>query len=274
MSLLEFREKVADDLTNDSELFIAKERCIESLLSKPTEYDITPEDYNFIITTLNCSIGENDYSVTKEYKPSFGGQYWVYSNNLETDALVEYKIENTVKDEKVYTVAERDNIMMSISDEIDKYINNTKLDPLDKGYETVAKEFGITEENAPRFVAFSTDEARINSYLKEEHRSMYGYFEEEQLVGYYSLLIQNGQECELNNLCVLPSYRHKRIGDQLLKNAYENARNMNCKKMNISIVEENQVLRKWYENHGFVHIRTEKYDFFPFTCGYLMKELM
>ncbi len=31
---------------------------------------------------------------------------------------------------------------------------------------------------------------------------------------------------------------------------------MNCNKMNIAIVEENQVLRRWYEDHGFLHIGT------------------
>ena len=57
-------------------------------------------------------------------------------------------------------------------------------------------------------------------------------------------------------------YRHKKIGYLLLEDAFNNARKMNCIKMNISIVEENQVLRKWYERYGFVRTRTEKYDFF------------
>lgn len=43
--------------------------------------------------------------------------------------------------------------------------------------------------------------------------------------------------------------------------------------MKIGIVEENRRLRQWYEDWGFVHTGTEKYDFFPFTCGYLEKRL-
>ena len=39
--------------------------------------------------------------------------------------------------------------------------------------------------------------------------------------------------------------------------------------MNIGIVEENRILKKWYESFGFKHIRTQKFDFFPFTCGYM-----
>ena len=43
--------------------------------------------------------------------------------------------------------------------------------------------------------------------------------------------------------------------------------------MNIGIVEENKRLRKWYEDNGAVHVGTKKFDFFPFTCGYMKKEL-
>ena len=31
------------------------------------------------------------------------------------------------------------------------------------------------------------------------------------------------------------------------------------------------MLRKWYEQNGVVHIGTKKFDFFPFTCGYMKK---
>lgn len=147
------------------------------------------------------------------------------------------------------------------------------VDVIRESFATVAKEFGFTEENAPRFTAFATTKERLEWHLDGEHRSMYGYFDGEKLIGYYSLLVKENGECELNNLCVLPDYRHKKIGGQLLKNAFQNARNMNCRKMNIGIVEENQLLRKWYEDYGFYHIGNEKFDFFPFTCGYLAKEL-
>lgn len=32
--------------------------------------------------------------------------------------------------------------------------------------------------------------------------------------------------------------------------------------MNIGILEENKVLRKWYEENGFIHIGTKKFVFF------------
>lgn len=74
-------------------------------------------------------------------------------------------------------------------------------------------------------------------------------------------------------LCVLEEYRHKKIGEQLLEHTFAEAGKMGCSQMNIGIVEENVKLRKWYEAHGAEHIGTEKYDFFPFICGYMKKIL-
>lgn len=142
-----------------------------------------------------------------------------------------------------------------------------------ESFGTVADEFGFTEENAARFTAFATTKERLDWQMNQEHRPMYGYYEGGKIVGYYSLHLQDNQECELNNLCVLPEYRHRKLGHELLEDAFDRARKMNCKRMNIGIVEENQVLRKWYETYGFLHVESKKFDFFPFTCGYMVKEL-
>lgn len=56
-------------------------------------------------------------------------------------------------------------------------------------------------------------------------------------------------------------------------NSFEIAKKLGCATMNIDTVEENMVLRNWYETFGFAHIGTEKFDFFPFTCGYMKKNL-
>lgn len=141
-------------------------------------------------------------------------------------------------------------------------------------FATVADEFGITVENGGRFTAFATDEERIRWHMLGEHRPMFGFFDHNKLVGYYSLLIKDDGECELNNLSVLPEYRHKKIGYSLLAHSFEKAKESGCTKMNIGIVEENTVLRNWYEKYGFVHTGAVKYDFFPFTCGYMQKELV
>ena len=138
---------------------------------------------------------------------------------------------------------------------------------------TVANELGFTKDNAPRFTAFSTTVERLTWQLDNENRVMCAYYDNDKIIGYYSLLLQKNKECELNNLCVLPEYRHRHIGEKLVNDAYEKAKALDCIKMNIGIVEENTVLRQWYEMLGFKHIGTKKFDFFPFTCGYMEKDV-
>lgn len=140
-------------------------------------------------------------------------------------------------------------------------------------FATVADEFGFTTENAPKFTAFATTEERLKWHLFGEHRRMYAFWDNGKIVGYYSLLLQSNNECELNNLCVLPTYRHRKIGQELLFHAFNTAKKTNCVKINIGIVEENKKLKNWYEQFGFTHTETKKYDFFPFTCGYMEKIL-
>ena len=142
-----------------------------------------------------------------------------------------------------------------------------------QSFKTVADEFGFTEENAPRFTAFAISDDRLYWHMDKEHRPMFVAEEDSVLCGYYSLLIQENGECELNNLAVLPQYRHRGIGKQLLEHSFTFAKSVGCHAMNIGIVEENTVLRKWYEQNGAIHIGTQKFDFFPFTCGYLRREL-
>lgn len=136
---------------------------------------------------------------------------------------------------------------------------------------TVAKQFDITPQNAPRYVAFSTTSDKLSKQYNNG-RKMFAYFDNDKAAGFYSLEFFDG-ECELNNLCVLPEYRRKGIGGELIKHSFAEAQKHGAKKMKISIVEENSELKRWYESYGFVFTHSEKYDFFPFTCGYMEKEL-
>lgn len=138
-------------------------------------------------------------------------------------------------------------------------------------FQTVADEFNITKENAPRYVCYSVDSNKIKSQFNDG-KDMFAYFIDDKPVGYYSLSF-NDNECEINNLCVLPEYRRKNIGKQLLNHAIEFTKEKGKKRVNVSIVEENTKLKEWYQSMGFVHLYTEKFDFFPFTCGYMKLDL-
>lgn len=156
--------------------------------------------------------------------------------------------------------------------EIDKNDIPVCVQVIRESFLTVADEFHFTKENAPRFTAFSASKECL-LWQFNAGRPMFAYLDCDKIIGYFSLEKKENGACELNNLCVLPAYRHDGIGGKLLTYAFDRAREMQCSKMCIGIVEENQVLRRWYESYGFMHTHTQKFDFFPFTCGYMEKTL-
>ena len=160
------------------------------------------------------------------------------------------------------------------------YIREMNMDDISEcvnvirtAFKTVADELGFTRENAPRFTAFATDDTRLQYQFLVEHKPMYVYLHEGKIVGYYSLAMLDNGSVELNNLSVLPEFRHLGIGEKLVKDAIEKAKSFDKEKMEIGIVEENKKLRMWYESLGFIHTGTKKFDFFPFTCGYMEMKL-
>lgn len=142
-----------------------------------------------------------------------------------------------------------------------------------ESFQTVADQLGFTPENAPRFTAFATTLERLAAQYGDPRREMYAYEEGGGVAGYFSLLLLDGGACELNNLCVRPSRRHSGIGRALASFALGRAKELQCGQMRLGIVEENKVLRAWYESLGFTHVGTKKFDFFPFTCGYMEQNL-
>ena len=137
-----------------------------------------------------------------------------------------------------------------------------------ESFATVAPQYGITRESAPRHTSFLPARRLFDQYDRGEPMYLYEY--EGRAAGYCSMS-PGGEEgaCELNHLAVLPACRHLGIGKALVDHAVREARAMGCRKMEISIIEENTVLKNWYQAQGFVPVRTQKFDFFPFTCGYL-----
>ena len=156
-------------------------------------------------------------------------------------------------------------------------VSETDLDAcvnlIRNSFETVAAEFGFTKENAPRFTAFATDKKRLITQLHEKRPMFVCVGEGGNPIGYYSLSHKDTQTVELNNLCVVPEYRHQKLGEQLLLHAIREGMIRGYRHMTLGIVEENKRLRTWYEKYGFVHTGTQKFDFFPFTCGYMTKKL-
>ena len=144
---------------------------------------------------------------------------------------------------------------------------NICLDIIRSSFITVAEEFGLTENNCPSHTAFMTFDKLEKQF--DDGRPMFLFYQDANPVGCFSLAQCNGEEWELNNLAVLPDYRHLGIGKAMVDYAVKMVKTYGGTKISIGIIEENTKLKDWYLKLGFTHISTRKYEHLPFTVGFM-----
>lgn len=148
---------------------------------------------------------------------------------------------------------------------------DTCLNIIHKSFQTVADDMNLTKENCPSHTAFMPLEKLQNQF--ENGNPMFLYEYNNKFIGYFSLSI-NDNSVELNNLSVLPEYRHLGIGKKIINYAVDYSKNtLGVNKIKIGIVEENAILKEWYKTLGFVHTGTRKFEHLPFTVGFMELEL-
>ena len=144
---------------------------------------------------------------------------------------------------------------------------NICLEIIRSSFITVAGEFGLNEKNCPSHTAFIT----INKLEKQfdDGGPMFLFYQDTSPVGYFSLAKCSDDEWELNNLAVLPEYRHLGMGKAMVDYAIATVKNYGGNKLSVGIIEENITLKKWYLKLGFDHISTRKFESLPFTVGFM-----
>ena len=136
------------------------------------------------------------------------------------------------------------------------------------GYETVAIEFGLTEENCPdRGRASLPLEKLVSAFGKGT--LMFGYFLENKIVGFLGLKIDDNGVCKLNDIIILPEYRQKWYGKELLEFCKIKALELGANKITLGMIDDNQKLKNWYIKNGFINVGFRKFDKAPFTVGYM-----
>ena len=143
---------------------------------------------------------------------------------------------------------------------------------------TVAEEFRLTPQNSRYHPAFLPDA----EYAKQLCRSgvvNIGAFaqtgETPALVGFVSLrrYKRKRRTWEMKRLCTAPQSRHGGVGAALLAEAKRLAAEQGAKRIYIEIIEENEVLKRWYIAHGFRETGQEVIEGLPFTIGQMICEL-
>ena len=137
----------------------------------------------------------------------------------------------------------------------------------------VAEQFGITRENAPVYAAFTTVQ-KMNE-MRDRGAVFYGYFTGRKQVGTVALeKRENGSspfkgEYFMERLGVLPEYWHSGIGRDMVDYVIGRARELGVKKLFLAMVNENKVLKKWYEDMGFKEVAIRKFEGLPFSVCFM-----
>jgi GNAT superfamily N-acetyltransferase len=140
-----------------------------------------------------------------------------------------------------------------------------------RAYRTVADDMGITPENAPRYTAFITPEQ-----LGEERDAggvFYGLFLDGAQAGFVAVQQDADGLWHMRRLAVLPEYRRRGLGRQLVERAIAYARERGATKLHIGIVAEQKGIKQWYEAMGFRTYRTFTVPHLPFSVALLAMRL-
>lgn len=87
-------------------------------------------------------------------------------------------------------------------------------DVIRKSFATVARDFGLTQENCPGHKSFITNE-RLKSKFKDGYYP-FGLCIGDKIIGFASLTALSNGTYEMNDVSVLPEYRHYGYGKMIL----------------------------------------------------------
>ncbi len=157
------------------------------------------------------------------------------------------------------------------------FLNRNKveniLDIIRLSNETVAKNFGLTRENAPGHTSFLTKEKLLTN---KENKSLYCLENGTDIYG--CVILEKPANSEngffLENLSVLPEFRHKGYGKILVEHIIDTVKKLKGQKISIGLIDENEILKKWYLALGFEIVGTKKFKHLPFTVCFMDFKLL
>lgn len=140
------------------------------------------------------------------------------------------------------------------------------LKVIHKSFETVAKEYGLTKENSRGNAAFLSKDKLIND--KKSGNLMYGFFKDEELIGFMQLKSKDKINYTLENLSVIPTFRHFGYGKLLVNYAKEMVEKHGGSKISLGCIYENKKLCNWYEENGFAFKGKKQFKKYPYIVGF------
>ena len=131
----------------------------------------------------------------------------------------------------------------------------------------VAARFGLTLDNCPKHPSFCTREW-ITADLSRGER--YFVLEDGGVpVACVAYETPNAEIAYLNRLSVLPEWRRRGYGEQLVAHVIALARAVAIPAISIGVIGEHEDLQRWYRKQGFVDGESKRFPHLPFAVKYM-----
>ena len=136
-------------------------------------------------------------------------------------------------------------------------------------FRTVAFEFNLTRKNCPTHPSFMTTRR-----LREDRNKgvkFFGLFLGDRQIGSIAVEKADASLYYVERLAVLPEYRHRGYGAQLMEFVFNYIKANGGTKVSIGIIDEQIILKNWYKSMGFKEMSTKQFAHLPFTVCFMEK---
>ena len=153
----------------------------------------------------------------------------------------------------------------------DNFIAITKL--LNEAFATVAKQFGLTKENASTNSAFITSD-ELKAQLTE-NREFYTYVGNGKINGFIAIekSLTTPDTFYIEKLAVIPNCRHQGIGRLLMDYASNRIAELGGKYISIGLINSNTVLKNWYNKQNYEERSIKSFEHLPFEVCIMEKNI-
>jgi len=131
----------------------------------------------------------------------------------------------------------------------------------------VAAKFGITKENNPKHPSFYDESWALSDFERGEEYFLFKLDGEN--AGCVAFEMPNPDFGYLNRLSVLPAYRKRGIGAELVRHVFDYAQSKGVPEISIGIIAKHTDLKNWYKKLGFVENGFKKFPHLPFDVLFM-----
>lgn len=142
---------------------------------------------------------------------------------------------------------------------------------LKDSFSTVTIKFGLTVDNCPSNTGF-VDFGKLK-YTTKQGVVYFGYYENGYIIGCLGLKEKMNKVFEITKLGVITRERRKSIGEKLLKYSFDYSIIRKGNRVVLGMINEDEVLKKWYMKHGFIITKQKKFRQLPFDVCFMEKTL-